>query len=134
MHSNQARQIPVFVEYMFLNVCLGYIQDIALEAIMLLPDLSDAKKVSLVRALTKVIWIQNDLFARYHVTEPEKPVETVHDASDRRHQHQKNQTANNQANEHMRHDGGSQTVNHTSGESSLKRKTPSEAGLTFFHE
>lgn len=137
MHSNQARQIPVFVEYVFLNVCLGYIQDIALDAIMSLPDLSDRKKVNLVRALTKIIWIQNDLFARYHVTEPEKPIETVHIASDRYRQRQQSPAAKDQADEEKCHGKSSRKVNREnpiSGKTSLKPSRPSETHLTFFHD
>lgn len=55
------------VEYIHLGVCLSFIQDILTEAILSHPRLHLSRKVALVKALGKVIWIQNDLFAKWHV-------------------------------------------------------------------
>jgi hypothetical protein len=67
MHSGQLRMDPLSVEYIHIGACIGYIQDIMIEAIMSLPQLSLRRKTALLRALTKVLWIQNDMFARWHV-------------------------------------------------------------------
>ncbi|KAJ5818441.1 hypothetical protein N7474_004032 [Penicillium riverlandense] len=67
MHSGQLRMDPLSVEYIHIGACIGYIQDVMIEAIMSLPQLSLRRKIALLRALTKVLWIQNDMFARWHV-------------------------------------------------------------------
>jgi len=36
------------------------------------PNLSLRRKIALVRAVNKILWIQNDLFARYHVHDGEE--------------------------------------------------------------
>jgi hypothetical protein len=67
MHSGQVRRSPLNIEYIHLGVCMAYIQDIWIEAMMSHPHLSLRRKIALVRAVNKILWIQNDLFARYHV-------------------------------------------------------------------
>ncbi|CAL5867605.1 uncharacterized protein PFLUO_LOCUS1824 [Penicillium psychrofluorescens] len=67
MHSGQLRMDPLSVEYIHIGACIGYIQDIMIEAIMSHQQLSLRRKIALLRALTKVLWIQNDMFARWHV-------------------------------------------------------------------
>ncbi|CAG8888243.1 unnamed protein product [Penicillium egyptiacum] len=66
MHSGQGRMTPLNIEYIHLGACLGYIQDIWIEAMLSHPHLSLRRKIALVRAVNKILWIQNDLFARYH--------------------------------------------------------------------
>ncbi|KAJ5278938.1 hypothetical protein N7478_004310 [Penicillium angulare] len=72
MHCGQERLAPLNVEYIHLGICLGYIQDIFFEALMFHPQLSMRRKVALVRAINKIIWIQNDLFAKWHVRDGEE--------------------------------------------------------------
>lgn len=67
MHVGLGRTHPLHVEYIHLGVCLSFIQDILTEAILSHPRLHLSRKIALVRALGKVIWIQNDLFAKWHV-------------------------------------------------------------------
>jgi hypothetical protein len=67
MHSGQVRSAPLNIEYIHIGACMGYIQDIWIEAMMSHPVLSLRRKIALVRAVNKILWIQNDLFARYHV-------------------------------------------------------------------
>ncbi|KAJ9631968.1 hypothetical protein H2203_000369 [Taxawa tesnikishii (nom. ined.)] len=66
MHIGRGRRNPLHVDYVFLGVCLGYIQDSLFEAILSHPKLTIQRKIAIVKALGKVIWIQNDLFAKYH--------------------------------------------------------------------
>lgn len=63
---------PLNIEYIHLGVCLGYIQDIWIEAMLSHPHLSLRRKIALVRAVNKILWIQNDLFARYHSSDGEE--------------------------------------------------------------
>ncbi|KAJ5130331.1 uncharacterized protein N7515_006370 [Penicillium bovifimosum] len=79
MHSGQVRMSPLNVEYIHIGACLGYIQDIWIEAMMSHPHLSLRRKIALVRAVNKVLWIQNDLFARYHSSDGEEFTDQMSD-------------------------------------------------------
>ncbi|PHH62622.1 hypothetical protein CDD81_6856 [Ophiocordyceps australis] len=67
MHVGLGRKHPLHIEYIHLGVCLGFIQDIMTEAILSHPRMSLPRKTALIKALGKVIWIQNDLMAKWHV-------------------------------------------------------------------
>lgn len=67
MHCGQGRMHPLNVEYIHIGVCLGYIQDIFTEALLSHPQLGMQRKIALVRAINKLIWMQNDLFAKWYV-------------------------------------------------------------------
>ncbi|KLU84621.1 hypothetical protein MAPG_03661 [Magnaporthiopsis poae ATCC 64411] len=67
MHVGLGRAHPLHVEYVHLGVCLAFIQDIMSEAILSHPRLPMNRKIALVKALGKVIWIQNDLMAKWQV-------------------------------------------------------------------
>jgi hypothetical protein len=66
MHVGKGRRNPLHVDYIFLGACLGYIQDSMTEAILSHPRLDMTRKIGIVKAIGKVIWIQNDLLARWH--------------------------------------------------------------------
>lgn len=66
------RRKALHVDYVFLGACLGYIQDAMTEAILSHPTLELERKIAIVRAVGKVIWIQNDLLARWHVVDGEE--------------------------------------------------------------
>ncbi|KAH6666731.1 Protoglobin-domain-containing protein [Halenospora varia] len=72
MHVGLGRAHPLHVEYIHLGVCLAFIQDILTEAILSHPRLNLQRKIALVKALGKVIWIQNDLFAKWQVRDGEE--------------------------------------------------------------
>ncbi|KAI1270248.1 hypothetical protein F5Y18DRAFT_8012 [Xylariaceae sp. FL1019] len=65
MHVGRGREHPLHIEYVHIGVCLAFIQDTLTEALLSHPRLSMERKVALVKALGKVIWIQNDLFAKW---------------------------------------------------------------------
>lgn len=67
MHVGLGRAHPLHVEYVHLGACLSFIQDVMTEAILSHPRLHMQRKIALVKALGKVIWIQNDLMAKWHV-------------------------------------------------------------------
>ncbi|KAL7800330.1 Protoglobin domain-containing protein [Trichoderma ceciliae] len=67
MHIGVGRKHPLHIEYVHLGACLGFIQDIMNEAILSHPRLHIQRKIALVKALNKVIWVQNDLMAKWHV-------------------------------------------------------------------
>ncbi|UQC91285.1 uncharacterized protein CLUP02_16819 [Colletotrichum lupini] len=66
MHVGLGRKHPLNVEYIHLGACLSFIQDIMTEAMLSHPRMVMQKKIALVKALGKVIWIQNDLMAKWH--------------------------------------------------------------------
>jgi len=72
MHSGQERLHTLNIEFIHINACIGYIQDIFIEALMSHPQLSLRRKIALVRAVNKIIMIQNDLFARHRVRDGEE--------------------------------------------------------------
>ncbi|TRX91918.1 hypothetical protein FHL15_007237 [Xylaria flabelliformis] len=65
MHVGRGREHPLHIEYVHIGACLSFIQDTITEALLSHPRLRMEKKVALVKALGKVIWIQNDLFAKW---------------------------------------------------------------------
>src|SRR6187402_3655799 len=67
MHVGLGRSHPLHVEYVHLGICLGFIQDIMTEAILSHPRIPLSQKIAIVKGLGKLIWIQNDLFAKWHV-------------------------------------------------------------------
>jgi hypothetical protein len=67
MHVGQGRTHPLHVEYVHIGVTLAFVQDVLTEAILSHPRLTMDRKIALVKALSKVIWIQNDLFAKWYV-------------------------------------------------------------------
>ncbi|KAI0014869.1 Protoglobin-domain-containing protein [Xylariomycetidae sp. FL0641] len=67
MHTGRGRQHPLHIEYVHIGACLSFIQDTLTEAMLSHPRLRMDRKIALVKALGKVIWIQNDLFAKWYV-------------------------------------------------------------------
>ncbi|KAG8999305.1 hypothetical protein FRB94_006236 [Tulasnella sp. JGI-2019a] len=65
------------VEYMHMAALLGYVVDLVPGAVVEHPDLDDHTKSSVLRALNKVIWIQNDLFAWHYMPDPYNPKAAV---------------------------------------------------------
>jgi len=62
MHVGQGRKHPLHVEYVHMGMVLGFVQDVMVEAILGHPGLGLGLKTRLVRALGKVLWIQNGGF------------------------------------------------------------------------
>jgi hypothetical protein len=75
MHVGQGRTHPLHIEYVHIGVTLSFIQDIITEAVLSHPRLKMDRKIALVKALSKVIWIQNDLFAKWYVRDGDEFVE-----------------------------------------------------------
>ena len=72
MHVGLGRAHPLHVEYVHIGMTLSLIQDVLTEAILSHPRLPMSRKMGLVKALGKVIWIQNDLFAKWYVRDGEE--------------------------------------------------------------
>ncbi|CAK7271437.1 hypothetical protein SEPCBS57363_004617 [Sporothrix epigloea] len=72
MHVGLGRTHPLHVEYVHIGMTLSLIQDVLTEAVLSHPRLPMSRKMGLVKALGKVIWIQNDLFAKWYVRDGEE--------------------------------------------------------------
>ncbi|KAG6808800.1 hypothetical protein H0H92_002866 [Tricholoma furcatifolium] len=57
------------VEYMHCAAVLGFLEDALLKAVVSHSDLDAETKVAVTRAVNKLLWIQNDLFARRYMKE-----------------------------------------------------------------
>jgi hypothetical protein len=79
MHTGQAGFLhripkpPLRVEYIHIAILLGYVEDILVNAVITHPDLDLATKNAVARAANKIIWIQNDLFARHYMSNSSPP-------------------------------------------------------------
>ncbi|QRW20785.1 protoglobin protein [Rhizoctonia solani] len=73
MHTGKAgfkhreKKDPLFVDYAHCAILLGYVQSMLTSAVMARDDLSDEVKTATLLAINKVMWIQNDLFARHYI-------------------------------------------------------------------
>ncbi|PMD41475.1 hypothetical protein L207DRAFT_426151 [Hyaloscypha variabilis F] len=59
------------VEYIHMGALLGYVVDIVVGAVMEMSEIDNVMKSRVIRALNKVLWIQNDLFARHYIGKTE---------------------------------------------------------------
>lgn len=57
------------VEYIHCGALLGYVVDIVIGAVMGMTEIDTEMKCRVLKALNKVVWIQNDLFARHYMPE-----------------------------------------------------------------
>jgi hypothetical protein len=65
--KHRERKPELRVEYIHMSVLLGYVVDIVIGAVMDMDVIDTQMKSKVIRALNKVIWIQNDLFARHYI-------------------------------------------------------------------
>lgn len=72
MHVGLRRNKPLRVEYIHISATLCLIQHVLTEAVLSHMALPMSRRVSMVKALSKVIWIQNDLFAKWYVRDGEE--------------------------------------------------------------
>ena len=57
------------VEYIHMSALLGHVISVVVGAVMDMDIDNETKKKAIV-GLNKVLWIQNDLFARHYISEP----------------------------------------------------------------
>ncbi|KIM42580.1 hypothetical protein M413DRAFT_444288 [Hebeloma cylindrosporum] len=65
--SHRVSKPSLRVEYIHCAILLGYVEDILVNAVITHPDLDLDTKNAVARAVNKVVWIQNDLFARHYI-------------------------------------------------------------------
>ncbi|KIJ50361.1 hypothetical protein M422DRAFT_159961 [Sphaerobolus stellatus SS14] len=57
------------VEYIHCGLLLGYVEDIIVSEVVKHPELDTETKLAVIKAVNKILWIQNDLFARHYLDE-----------------------------------------------------------------
>ncbi|PVH89815.1 hypothetical protein DL98DRAFT_386378, partial [Cadophora sp. DSE1049] len=73
MHTGQpgfkhrVKRPELRVEYIHMGALLGYVVDIVVGAVMSMDVIDNDMKCKVIRALNKVVWIQNDLMARHYL-------------------------------------------------------------------
>jgi len=77
------------VEYIHMSALLGYVVDLVVSAVMDMDVIDTQMKSRVIRALNKVVWIQNDLFARHYIVQaghhvPVTPPEEKSEGADAR--------------------------------------------------
>lgn len=67
--AHRAKKPALRVEYIHCAILLGFVEGILVDAVMGHPDLDTPTKTAVLRAVNKILWIQNDLFARHYITD-----------------------------------------------------------------
>lgn len=67
--KHRARRPELRVEYVHMNALLAFVEDVVVGAVMGADGLDLTTKTKTVRAWNKLLWIQNDLFARHYVVD-----------------------------------------------------------------
>ena len=57
------------VEYMQLSLLLGFVQDVIVGLVLEMEEIDARTKKEVILAWNKLLWIQNDLFARHYVVD-----------------------------------------------------------------
>ena len=76
--QHRKRKPGLRVEYVHLGLLLAFVEDVVVGAVMGMRDVGFDQKVEVVKAWNKLLWIQNDLFARRFVVDRDtgsRPVE-----------------------------------------------------------
>lgn len=70
MHTNTVGARSINVDYIHLNVMLGYLEHTFIEILLNAENVDEATKKTTMLALNKLFWIQNDLFSMHYVISP----------------------------------------------------------------
>ncbi|KAF5384784.1 hypothetical protein D9615_000886 [Tricholomella constricta] len=65
--AHRSKKPGLRVEFIHCALLLGFVEDLLVEAVATHPDLDFDMKTAVIRAFNKVLWIQNDLFARHYI-------------------------------------------------------------------
>ncbi|EFC45372.1 predicted protein [Naegleria gruberi] len=67
IHTTKAGNKDIVIDYIHINALFGYVSDVLLGTIAMCPQLNEEQRAKTVQAFNKLLWIQNDLFAKYYV-------------------------------------------------------------------
>ncbi|KAK0203401.1 Protoglobin-domain-containing protein [Desarmillaria ectypa] len=65
--AHRKKKPALRVEYIHCALLLGLVEDMLVDAVILHPDIDLKTKHAVCRAVNKLLWIQNDLFARHYL-------------------------------------------------------------------
>ena len=77
MHCGKGRRQALHVGYVHLGACLGLIHNLLVETVLTHEEIEASRRNAMVKAINKVIWIQNDLFAKWHVSDGASYLEPI---------------------------------------------------------
>ncbi|KAF2636564.1 hypothetical protein P280DRAFT_145083 [Massarina eburnea CBS 473.64] len=69
MHNGHQRRSPLNIDVIHFTMLLGFLQNTLNDAIINSMEVGLEHKADLVRAWSKLFWIQNDLFTKWHVSD-----------------------------------------------------------------
>ncbi|KAI5298848.1 hypothetical protein KEM55_002852, partial [Ascosphaera atra] len=72
MHRGRILIHPLHIEYLHMNVMLGYVQDLFFETISNNKEFSGEFRFQLIRSMNKLLNVQNDLITRWYVKDGEE--------------------------------------------------------------
>ncbi|RAL07285.1 protoglobin family protein [Aspergillus homomorphus CBS 101889] len=81
MHTGKVLLHPLNIEYVHMNACLRYVEDLLIEWISLHPEMTVRFKFALIRSLNKIMCIQNDLISKCYIPAGQEYEENDDDAS-----------------------------------------------------
>jgi len=71
--KHRAKKPGLRVEYVHCALLLGFVEDVVVGAVLGSSELDQETKGKVLSAFNKILWIQNDLFARHYLEEPWSP-------------------------------------------------------------
>lgn len=72
MHAGHHRRKPLEIDVIHFSLLIGYVQNTLNEAIITSETIPNRQKAALVKAWGKLLWIQMDLFTKWHVKDGEE--------------------------------------------------------------
>jgi hypothetical protein len=67
MHTNQIGSSSINVDYMHINALLGFLEHLLIDLLWKDENIEDKNKHSMVMAINKLFWIQNDFFTMHYL-------------------------------------------------------------------
>lgn len=67
MHNGHIRRQPLHIDVIHFSLMIGHVQNTLNDQIITSPTIATSQKAPLVKAWAKLLWIQNDLFTKWHV-------------------------------------------------------------------
>ncbi|TFK56267.1 hypothetical protein OE88DRAFT_1731873 [Heliocybe sulcata] len=68
--KHRAKRPELRVEFIHMGLLLGWVEDLVAKTVLEEESLDLPTKTKVIRAFNKLLWIQNDLFARHYVVDP----------------------------------------------------------------
>ncbi|CAF0949845.1 unnamed protein product [Adineta steineri] len=66
MHTNQAGLSSINIDYIHINVLLGYLQQTLIDILCNADNINEINKHGILIAINKLFWIQNEFFTMHY--------------------------------------------------------------------